>query len=103
MVVKLPSGMLPKRRSSSTEIELQRKVETLSLKLLRANAALRLKTVYCERLEYLMRERSERIDELNAKLDQLREQNKRLDQENEHLADMVRLLPQLDPAMLVPK
>ena len=40
-----------------------------------------------------MRERSERIDELNGKIDQLREQNRRLDAENEHLVKMVRLPP----------
>jgi hypothetical protein len=39
--------------------------------LLRTNAALRLKTVYAERLEYLVQERSERIDELTAQVDQL--------------------------------
>ena len=42
----------------------------LQLKLLRVNSALRLKTVYAERLEYLLHERSERIDELNGKLEQ---------------------------------
>ena len=36
MVVKLASGMLPRRRSSAHELELERKVETLSIKLLRA-------------------------------------------------------------------
>ena len=98
----LASGMLPKRRSSSTEIELQRKCETLAIKLLRANSALRLKTVYCERLEYLLLERNTRIDELTGKLEQARTANQRLEQECEHLADMVRPLPQLE-AMLPAK
>jgi hypothetical protein len=48
---------------------------------------------YVGRLEVLMRERSERIDELNGKIDQLREQNRRLDAENEHLVKMGRLPP----------
>jgi septal ring factor EnvC (AmiA/AmiB activator) len=76
-------------RRSSTDHELERKVETLSLKLLKANAALRTKTLYAERLEYLLHERNECIDTLNAKLDQLRAANKRLDQEAEHLARLV--------------
>ena len=41
----------------------------LALKLLRVNAALRTKMLYAERLEYLLHERSERIDELNGQLE----------------------------------
>jgi regulator of replication initiation timing len=44
-------------------------------------------------LEVLMRERSQRIDELNGRIERLREQNRRLDAENEHLVEMVRLPP----------
>jgi hypothetical protein len=44
---------------------------------------------YAGKLEYLLFERTERIDDVHAKIDQLREQNKRLDQENEHLVEMV--------------
>jgi chromosome segregation ATPase len=55
------------------------------------------------RLHVLMRERIERIDELNGKIEQLRAQNKRLDAENEHLAEMVRFAPQLDAAMSAQK
>jgi hypothetical protein len=93
--------MLPRHRSSSHELE--RKVETLSIKLLRANAALRLKTIYAERLEVLLHQRLETIDALHGRIDQLRDQNRKLEIEAEHYADMVRLLPQLDPAMLAPK
>ena len=50
----------------------------------------------------LMRERIERI-ELNGRIEQLRAQNKRLDEENEHLAEMVRFAPQLDAAMSAQK
>ena len=46
-------------------------------------------------LEYLVQQRSERIDELTGKLEQSRDQIRRLDEECEHLADMVRLMPQL--------
>ena len=41
------------------------------------------------RLEVLLRERLTRIDALTAQVDQLRHQNKKLDQEAEHLAQMV--------------
>jgi uncharacterized membrane protein YebE (DUF533 family) len=44
-----------------------------------------------------------RIDELYAKIEQLREQKKRLDAENEHLAEMVRFTPQLNAAMSAQK
>ena len=47
------------------------------------------------RLEVLMRERSKRIGELNGKLEQARAQNRRLDEENERLVEMVRLAPSL--------
>ena len=44
---------------------------------------------YAERLEVLLRERMERIDELYATIDQLREQNKRLEAEADHLAAII--------------
>jgi len=40
-------------------------------------------------LELLLRQRTETIDALRGTIDKLREQNKRLDQEAEHLAQMV--------------
>ena len=61
------------------------------------------KQSYARKLEYLLRERCERIDALNSRLAQVREQNRRLDQENEHWAEMIRFAPQLDAAMLAPK
>ena len=79
----------PPRRSSITEVQLQREIEVLGLKLLRANAALRSKTLYAQRLEYLLHERSERIGELNGQLDRLRALNQRLGLENEVLAAML--------------
>ena len=94
-------AMLP-RRCSAHELELQRECEVLQLKLLKANSELRTKTVYAQRLEYLVHERSERVDELNAKLEQSRAHIKKLDQECEHLADMIRIMPQLE-TMLSPK
>jgi hypothetical protein len=75
----------PPRRSSITEVQLQREVEVLGLKLLKANSELRIKTLYAERLEYLLRERLTRIDELTA-----------------HLAQLV-AAPQVDASMLTQK
>jgi hypothetical protein len=43
------------------------------------------------RLQFLLSERLNKIDQLNATIDQLREQNKRLDAEAERYAEMVRL------------
>jgi hypothetical protein len=83
--------------------DLQRQVDTLQFKLMRLNCELFNKTQYAGRLEYLVRKRSERIDELNAKLEQARAQNHKLETECEHLTDMIRIMPQLDPAMLAPK
>ena len=45
------------------------------------------------RLEVLLRERLTKIDSLTDTIDQLREQNKKLDLETELLAAMVRLEP----------
>jgi hypothetical protein len=40
-------------------------------------------------LKFLLRERLNKIDQLNATIDRLREQNKRLDAEAERYAEMV--------------
>jgi len=79
--------------------ELERKVETLSLKLLRANAALCQKQIYCERLEFLLHQRSEKIDELTGTIDQLRLKIRLLGQEDGHLAAM--LAPKYDAVSTV--
>jgi hypothetical protein len=69
--------------------DLERQNHTLALRLLKANAELRTKTLYAQRLEFLLHQRSERIDELNGKLEQSREQVRRLGLENELLAAMI--------------
>jgi hypothetical protein len=94
--------MLNGRSPRLDAVKLQREVEALAIKLLKANAELRMKTIYASRLEVLVQERCERVDELSAKLEQSRAHIKKLDQECEHLADMVRIMPQLE-AMLSPK
>lgn len=45
------------------------------------------------RLEVLLRERLTKIDNLAATVERLRDQNRRLDAENEHLVEMMRLPP----------
>jgi hypothetical protein len=75
----------------------------------------RLKTVICclrreleikqgavGRLELLLHERLTKIDELNGKLEQSREQIRRLDLQNELLVEML-AAPPVDSAMLAPK
>ena len=94
--------MLPKRRSSAHELDLERANTTLALKLLRANAALQLKTVYCERLETLLHQRLETIDALHGTIDQLRHQNQKLGLENDCLTTLL-VAPPVDGAMLAPK
>jgi hypothetical protein len=68
---------------------LERQNHTLALKLLKANAALHAKTVYAQRLEFLLHQRMERIDQLQGTVDQLRLKNRMLGQENGHLAAML--------------
>ena len=97
------------RHASRAVVDLQHENHVLALKLLKANSELRLKTLYAERLEYLVHERSERVDELNAKLEQYRQQVRRLGLENEILTPMIAAPPrsdfaaQSDAAMLAPK
>jgi len=43
------------------------------------------------------------LGSLHGRIDRLRDQNKKLESEAEHYADMIRIMPQLDPAMLSPK
>jgi len=58
---------------------------------------------YAAKLELVLHQRLETIDTLRGTIDQLREQNRRLDEEADRLAEMVRFAPQLDGAMLAPK
>jgi hypothetical protein len=84
------------RRSSLDAAKLQQENHVLALRLLKVNAELRLKQTYCQRLEYLLHQRSERIDQLTGKLEQSREQVRRLGLENELLAAMIAAPPRSD-------
>jgi chromosome segregation ATPase len=86
----------PRRRTRLSEVQLKREVDALQMTLVRVREQLRNKESYASGLEVLVHERSERVDELSAKLEQSRAQIRHLDQECEHLADMIRIMPQLD-------
>ena len=78
---------LPKRRSAAAEFKLlQKENDGLRTEIVKLRHELTNNQGYAERLEVLLRERMERIDELTATIDQLRERNKRLEAEAEHLA-----------------
>jgi hypothetical protein len=83
----------PRRRLSLDTLKLQRENDGLKTTIVCLRHELENREGAVGRLEVLMRERSARIDELTGTIDRLREQNKRLDQENEHLVEMVRLPP----------
>ena len=78
---------MPWKPAASTELE--RKIHTLQVKLLQTNSALKLKTDYCERLEFLLRQRNQRVDQLFARLEQAYTTNRRLEAECEHLAALI--------------
>jgi predicted nucleic acid-binding Zn-ribbon protein len=71
--------------------------------IVRLRDQLRTKQTALGGLEMLVKQRLETIDRLNHKLEQARAANQRLEQECGYLADMIRIMPQLDPAMLAPK
>jgi uncharacterized protein HemX len=80
---------LPKRHSTVAELKLlQKENDGLRTEIVKLRHELTNKQGYAERLEVLLRERMERIDELTATVDQLRERNKKLVAEAEHLAAM---------------
>jgi hypothetical protein len=83
------------RRARLNEVQLQRENDSLRTTIVCLRHELTDKQGHVGRLEYLLCERSERIDELNGKIDQLRDQNRRLDAEAERLTDMIRIMPQL--------
>jgi hypothetical protein len=77
---------LPKRRSTIAELNLLKKEnDGLRTEIVKLRHELTNKQGYAERLEILLRERMERIDEHTATIDQLRERNKRLVAEAEQL------------------
>ena len=81
---------IPARRFTIAERNLlQKEIDRLRTEIVKLRHDLTNKQGYAERLEVLLRERMERIDELTGRIDQLRERNKRLKAEAEDLAAMV--------------
>ena len=72
---------------------LERSVDELRTVIVQLRRDLTNKTRYATRLEYLLRSRTERIDELANTIAVLREQKRRLDEEAERYAQMVALAP----------
>jgi hypothetical protein len=90
-------------RSRPDAAALERNIDELRTENIRLRREVSNKEQYIGRLKVLCHERTTRIDDLRATIDQLRQQNRRLDAEADRLAEMVRLAPQLDAAMLAPK
>jgi hypothetical protein len=81
-------------KPTPAELQLRKENDGLRTTVVCLRSELRHKQDFVGRLEYLLHQRTEMIDALHGRIDQLREQNKRLDAENEHLVEMVRLPPQ---------
>jgi len=77
-------------KPTPAELQLMRENDGLKTTIVCLRRELENREGHVGRLHVLMRERTERIDELNDKIEKLRAQNKRLDEENEHLVEMVR-------------
>jgi predicted RNase H-like nuclease (RuvC/YqgF family) len=75
------------------ELQLRRAVDGLRTTIVCLRREIENKQGAVGRLETLLRERLTRIDELNAKLEQAREQNRRLEAEAEHLAAVIAASP----------
>jgi hypothetical protein len=69
---------MPWPRRTPAAVQLKRDNDALALQLVRLREQLRNKEHYASGLEVLLRERMERIDELNATIDRLRQQNQQL-------------------------
>jgi hypothetical protein len=71
-------------------LKLQRKNDELMFQLVRVREQLQQKEGYLVGMGVLLDQRAERIDRLTVQIDQLRQQNKKLDAECEHLTEIVR-------------
>jgi hypothetical protein len=70
---------------------LERENDELKTTIVVLRREVEIKEGHLGRLQFLLRERLNKIDQLNATIDRLREQNKRLDAEAERYAKMVKL------------
>jgi hypothetical protein len=76
-------------RSRPDIAPLEHEIDTLKTVVIQLRRDLTNKTGYATRLELVLRQRMERIDQLNGQLEQVREQNRRLDAEAEHYFQML--------------
>ena len=88
-----------RRRARLNEIQLQRTNGTLSTQLLQLREQLRNKERYASGLEILLRQRNERIDQLTAQVDQLREHSRHADEAAQHMVVFVGMMLDLDDAV----
>jgi hypothetical protein len=91
------------RRLSADARKLERKNNELVVQLARMREQLEIAQRHRTGLEALLDVRGEKIDKLNAQVDQLQAQNRRLDEEANHLAERIRLAPQLNAAAAAAK
>jgi uncharacterized coiled-coil protein SlyX len=75
----------------------------LTVALARAQERLQSKENRLAGLEILVQQRCKTIDNLNNKLAQIREQNRRLDRENSRLMLMIQFVPAVDAATPAPE
>jgi hypothetical protein len=86
-------------RRARLEIQWQRSNGVLSSQILQLREQLRIKESYAAGLETLLRQRNERIDQLAAQVDQLRQHSRHADEAAEHMAMFVGLMLNLDDAV----
>jgi septal ring factor EnvC (AmiA/AmiB activator) len=72
---------------------LEQTIDQVRSELIKLRRSLTIKTNFANGLQLALAERHAKIDALTAKVDSLREQNRRLDAKAERLAEMVRLSP----------
>ena len=88
-----------RRRARLNEVQLQRTNGALSTQLLQLREQLRNKESYAAGLEILLRQRNERIDQLTAQVDQLREHGRHTHEEAQHMAMFVGMMLDLNDAV----
>ena len=77
-------------RRLSLVLPLERQCEALKTENVCLHTELRHQQDFVSRLKFLLSERLNKIDDLNAKLEQARAQIRKLDGECEHLAELVK-------------
>jgi hypothetical protein len=88
-----------RRRARLNEIRWQQTNGALSSQVLQLREQLRNKESYAVGLERLLRQRNERIDQLAAQVDQLRQHSRHADEAAEHMAMFVGLMLDLNDAV----